>query len=391
MCIRDRCITKEDMENPDRMKLLTVLYITIFVTSLALGTVTFLLPVYIEELGGTYFDMGLIGAIGNIAYTSMTMACGLLLDRYEKIRLYMVFTVFSAFVVILFAFTENITGVIIMRALLGLCSATFWVTASTLTANISPTEELTRSMGRYNLSWISGFTVGPYLGGLITNAYGFQFLFLLLSSLFLVSIALIFFNLRGKIVLKNTKMDRDTGTIFSLKPILWAYLALFPFTLVLGIYMAILPGYMKMIGITASLIGLLLTLTNGVRVVGFITVERWVNLGTKKSMALAAILLTASMYTVGGASNTAEFALPLILYGVASGIITPVMLDYITKRASKNGLGLAMGAHEGTYGLGMLLGPMSGGYIAETYSIPTLFLLLTGVSLLILPVLLKLD
>lgn len=379
------------MENPDRMKLLTVLYITIFVTSLALGTVTFLLPVYIEELGGTYFDMGLIGAIGNIAYTSMTMACGLLLDRYEKIRLYMVFTVFSAFVVILFAFTENITGVIIMRALLGLCSATFWVTASTLTANISPTKELTRSMGRYNLSWISGFTVGPYLGGLITNAYGFQFLFLLLSSLFLVSIALIFFNLRGKIVLKNTKMDRDTGTIFSLNPILWAYLALFPFTLVLGIYMAILPGYMKMIGITASLIGLLLTLTNGVRGVGFITVERWVNLGTKKSMALAAILLTASMYTVGGASNTAEFALPLILYGVASGIITPVMLDYITKRASKNGLGLAMGAHEGTYGLGMLLGPMSGGYIAETYSIPTLFLLLTGVSLLILPVLLKLD
>lgn len=379
------------MENLDRMRLLTVLYITIFVTSLALGTVTFLLPVYIEELGGTYIDMGLIGAIGNIAYTSMTMACGMLLDRYEKIRLYMVFTVFSAFVVILFAFTENITGVIIMRALLGLCSATFWVTASTLTANISPTKELTRSMGRYNLSWISGFTVGPYLGGLITNAYGFQFLFLLLSSLFLVSIALIFFNLRGKIVLKNTKMDRDTGTIFSLKPILWAYLALFPFTLVLGIYMAILPGYMKMIGITASLIGLLITLTNGVRGVGFITVERWVNLGTKKSMALAAILLTASMYTVGGASNTAEFALPLILYGVASGIITPVMLDYITKRASKNGLGLAMGAHEGTYGLGMLLGPMIGGYIAETYSIPTLFLLLTGVSLLILPVLLKLD
>ena len=379
------------MENLDRMRLLTVLYITIFVTSLALGTVTFLLPVYIEELGGTYFDMGLIGAIGNIAYTSMTMACGLLLDRYEKIRLYMVFTVFSAFVVILFAFTENITGVIIMRALLGLCSATFWVTASTLTANISPTKELTRSMGRYNLSWISGFTVGPYLGGLITNAYGFQFLFLLLSSLFLVSIALIFFNLRGKIVLKNTKMDRDTGTIFSLNPILWAYLALFPFTLVLGIYMAILPGYMKMIGITASLIGLLITLTNGVRGVGFITVERWVNLGTKKSMALATILLTASMYTVGGASNTAEFALPLILYGVASGIITPVMLDYITKRASKNGLGLAMGAHEGTYGLGMLLGPMIGGYIAETYSIPTLFLLLTGVSLLILPVLLKLD
>ena len=379
------------MENPDRMKLLTVLYITIFVTSLALGTVTFLLPVYIEELGGTYIDMGLIGAIGNIAYTSMTMACGMLLDRYEKIRLYMVFTVFSAFVVILFAFTEDITGVIIMRALLGLCSATFWVTASTLTANISPAKELTRSMGRYNLSWISGFTVGPYLGGLITNAYGFQFLFLLLSSLFLVSIALIFTNLRGKIVLKNTKKDRDTVTLFSLKPILWAYLALFPFTLVLGIYMAILPGYMKMIGIAASLIGLLLTLTNGVRGVGFITVERWVNLGTKKSMALAAILLTASMYTVGGASNTAEFALPLILYGVASGIITPVMLDYITKRASKNGLGLAMGAHEGTYGLGMLLGPMIGGYIAETYSIPTLFLLLTGVSLLILPVLLKLD
>ena len=373
------------------MRLLTVLYVTIFVTSLALGTVTFLLPVYIEELGGTYIDMGLIGAIGNVAYTSMTLACGMLLDRYEKIRLYMVFTVCSALVVILFAFTKDITGIIIMRTLLGLGSATFWVTASTLTANISPPEELTRSMGRYNLSWIMGFTVGPYLGGLIANAYGFQFLFLLLSSLFLVSIALIFTNLHEKIVLKNTKTDREPFSLFTLKPILWAYLTLFPFTLVLGVYMAILPGYMKMIGIAASLIGLLLTLTNGVRGVGFITVERWVNLGTKKSMALATILLTASMYTVRGASNTAEFVLPLILYGIASGIITPVILDYITKRATKKGLGLAMGAHEGTYGLGMLLGPMIGGYIAETYSIPTLFLLLTGVSLLIFPLLVKLD
>ena len=98
--------------------------------------------------------MGLIGAVGNVVYTAITLACGYTLDRYEKIRLYTGFTVFGGIVMLLFSVAKTIPQIILVRGLLGAAAASFWVSASTLTAEISPRSELTRSLGRYNLAWI---------------------------------------------------------------------------------------------------------------------------------------------------------------------------------------------------------------------------------------------
>ena len=157
------------MDDRERRGILWKLYATIFFTSTGLGTCTFLLPVYAETLGANYTQLGLIGAVGNVVYTIITIACGYTLDRYEKIRLYTLFTVFGAVTMVLFSAAKTISQIILIRGLLGAAAASFWVSASTLTAEISPRTELTKSLGRYNLSWILGFTVGPYLGNYLQS------------------------------------------------------------------------------------------------------------------------------------------------------------------------------------------------------------------------------
>ncbi|TRO60408.1 hypothetical protein E2P71_00775, partial [Candidatus Bathyarchaeota archaeon] len=114
------------MEDTERLSILRVLYATIFFTSTGLGTCTFLLPVYAETLGATYTDLGLIGAVGNIVYTAITLACGYTLDRYEKIRLYTVFTVFGSLTMVLFSMAGTIPQIVIVRGILGAASASFW-------------------------------------------------------------------------------------------------------------------------------------------------------------------------------------------------------------------------------------------------------------------------
>ena len=156
----------------ERNSLLRVLYITIFLTSTGLGTATFLLPVFAFGLGADYVSLGLMGAARNLVYTIGTLTVGYLLDRFERIRIYIGFMVISAVVVALFGAMDSVANLIIWNGLAGLSSASFWVTASTLTADISPPERLTQSISRYNLSWILGFTVGPYFGGLISDAFG---------------------------------------------------------------------------------------------------------------------------------------------------------------------------------------------------------------------------
>lgn len=77
--------------------------------------------------------------------------------------------------------------------------------------------------------------------------------------------------------------------------------------------------------------------------------------------------------------------MPLVLYGTAAGIMTPLILDYIAKRCDKGSLGAAMGLHEGVYGVGMIIGPMAGGTIAEIWGPPLLYRLLAVLALLMLP------
>jgi len=372
------------MDAPQRRAILRVLYVTIFLTATGLGTCTFLLPVYAETLGATYTQLGLIGAVGNLVYTVITLVAGGSLDRFENIKLYMGFTAFGAIVMILFSYADTIPQIILVRGLLGAAAASFWVGASTLTGEISPRQELTRSLGRYNMAWILGFTVGPYLGGLITNSYGYDVFFIASAGVIAVSLGLILSSIRGSIELKQETVH-ETRNLGDLRPLLMSYLTLIPFTMVLGIYMAIIPGHMKTVGLSASLIGLLITITNGVRGCVFFNVEKLVKWGTWQSVLTASTLLAAAMYLVRNAETGTQFAIPLIFYGLGSGIMTPVVLDFISKRTPDKLRGTAMGVHEGIYGVGMCLGPLLGGAIADYYSAATLYGLLVLVSLLILP------
>ena len=368
----------------DKAGLLRVLYVTIFLTAIGLGTASFMLPVYATSLGANYVDLGLMGALRNVVYTLMTLTVGYLLDRFERIRIYFGFMIVGIVVVALFGAMTQVALLIAWSSLLGLVSAAFWVTASTLTANISPPEKLSQSMGRYNLSWILGFVVGPAAGGYISGAYGFQALFLCLAAVIMASVAVILWKIRPAITLRN-RSDSKGFNFAPLRRLALAYLTLVPFTCILGIYMAIMPGYLKLVGLAPALVGLLLTMTNGVRGVGFFKAEWFIAWGTRRSVSLASPLLFVGMLVFSFASSTLEYALPLVLYGAAAGIMTPLMLDYIAKRCDKGSLGAAMGLHEGVYGVGMCLGPMVGGTIAEVWGPPLLYRLLAGLALTMLP------
>jgi MFS family permease len=177
----------------------------------------------------------------------------------------------------------------------------------------------------------------------------------------------------------------------AIRKISLAFVVLLPYAVILGIYMAIIPGHMGNLGISASAIGLLLTMTNGVRGLGFFNSERMVRLGVKKSLGVAAGLMTCAMFLVSFSSSTIEFVVPLALFGLAGGIITPVILDYIAHRAPKEALGTAMGLYECVYGIGMTIGPLAGGALAEAFNPSKLYLLLAALAIFILPLALGLD
>ena len=374
----------------DRLRHLRVLYATIFLSATGLGTTTFLLPVYAASIGASYVDLGLLGAVGNIVYTVFTLTTGLLLDRFERLRLYTVYAFMGALILGFFTLADDIPRLVIARALMGVASASFWVSASTLTADISPPERLTQSMGRYNLSWITGFAIGPYLGGLVSSNLGFNTLFLCTASLMVASGLLSQLMLRPRLSLRN-RSGSEGLSLAPFRRLSAAYLTLLPFTMVLGIYMAIVPGHLSLEGLTASTVGLLVTMTNVARGLTFFNVERFVAWGARRSVALASALLVSGMLVFSYSTGLAGYASALALYGVAAGIMTPVVLDYIVKRCEPGSLGAAMGLHEGVYGVGMFIGPIAGGGLAEVYGPQILYRALAALSVAVLPLSRRLE
>ncbi len=372
------------MEKPND-RLLGSLYLTNFLSSLAFGTIIYLLPVYAEGLGASYYDLGIIGGVGNAVYTVSTLVTGFLLDRFDRARFYSVSCILGVAAMLSFLQTSGVTEITLVRGLLGGVSAAFWVATSTIIADASPPELLTRSMARYNLSWMTAFVVGPFLGGIMSDAFGFPFLFVAASMINVVSLVIISAFIRPRYTRRKGSSDMRVS-LQALKDLSYVYAALIPYALILGIYMAILPGHMKALGIATAMVGLLITVSNGFRGLGFLFAERFVAWGVKKSLALSSALLFTALLLVAFSRGAVSFLIPMILLGFAGGIITPVILDCVANGTRPDALGAALGTHEAIYGLGMCLGPVAGGAFAEAIQPTALYLTLAVLSLLMLPV-----
>ena len=371
------------MSGGDRRELLRLLYASCFLVATAIGTPMMLASVQAEKLGATLLDIGLMGTAAAAAYTAMTLFAGALLDRFEKVRLYLAFNIFSALCLIYFAFANDIGQVFIGRVLIGLAGGAFWAAAGAVTADLAPPELLTHAIGRYNLSWILGFVLGPLAGGWIADSYGYPTLWALLTGVMFIALVVNGMMLpKIRLESQSDVIKFDFSAIGSLK---WAYITMIPYALGLGIYFYILPGYMAEKGISVTIIGILLALDSAIKGVGFYYSERVVSAGMKKGMLIGSIGLAASLIGVAYASSALDFLLPLIIFGAANGIIEPLIANYIAHGSPRGSLGATMSFYEFMYGAFTCVSPIAAGYISQLYPVSATYIGLGLITLLIIP------
>jgi predicted MFS family arabinose efflux permease len=367
----------------DRRGLLRLLYLSVFLVATAIGTPMMLAPVQAERLGATLFDIGIMGTAAAAVYTVMTLIAGTLLDRFEKVRLYLAFNVFTVGCLVYLALATDFRQVFIGRVLLGISGGAFWAAAGAITADMAPSELLTHAIGRYNLSWILGFVIGPFVGGWVADTYGYATLWWLLTAVMAAALVV------NGVLVPRIRLEAESREIrfdFSaVSQLRWAYLTMIPYALGLGIYFYILPGYMAEKGLTATVIGFLLALDSAVKGVGFYYSERIVGVGVRRGMLAATVALAVSLVGVAYASSSLEFLWPLVLFGAANGVIEPLILDFIAHGSPRGSLGATMSFYEFMYGAFTCVSPIAAGYISQLYPLSTTYIGLGLITLLIIP------
>jgi len=381
--IRVTALAFSTLSDEGRKGLLRLLYLSVFLVATAIGTPMMLASVQVERLGATLLDIGLMGTASAVAYTVTTLIAGALLDRFEKVRLYLAFNVFTAGCLAYLVFSRDVGQIFIARVLIGFSGGAFWAAAGAVTADIAPPDLLTQAIGRYNLSWILGFVIGPFAGGWVADTYGYPFLWMLLTGVMVVALMV-----NGVMVPKirleteSKKIKFDFSAVTSLK---WAYITMIPYALGLGIYFYILPGYMADKGLTATAIGFLLALDSAVKGMGFYYSEKIVGIGMKRGMLVGSIGLAISLAGVAYATTELGFLGPLILFGAANGIIEPIIMNFIAHGSPRGSLGATLSFYEFMYGAFTCVSPVVAGYLSQLYPVSTTYVALGLITLLIIP------
>jgi MFS transporter, DHA1 family, multidrug resistance protein len=95
--------------------------------------------------------------------------------------------------------------------------------------------------------------------------------------------------------------------------------------------------------------------------------------GRRPLMITAWMLGVISTLMMGIAKSLPLYLVGLALYGVTAFVASPLS-SYVTAARGKWEVGTALSLTTATYGLGMALGPVSGGWIAEQYGMSTSYL-----------------
>lgn len=157
---------------------LGIIFLTVFIDLIGFGIVLPLLPLYSKDFGASGFLIGAIMGIYSLMQFIFSPMWGRWSDRIGRRPLLLFSTCGAAVSYVIFALgaaTHGMTALLIIlgsRALAGFCGANITV-AQAYIADITPPSKRSKSMALIGIAFGLGFIVGPVVGGVSIQHFGF--------------------------------------------------------------------------------------------------------------------------------------------------------------------------------------------------------------------------
>jgi MFS transporter, DHA1 family, multidrug resistance protein len=284
------------------------------------------------------------------------------------------------------AFATTPVMLLILRFVVGFFSGFITVSFSYL-SRITPKEHIGEALGTLQTGSIAGGIIGPLIGGLLSDFFGFQIVFALTGLCIFLTLIPVIFLLEKDPVVKQTKEKHGTFKQVLTNPVL---VSLFITTFivqasVLGTNSMMTIFVKNLVGNVSNLAflsGLASSITGIATIIGAPYLGKLGDrLGQAKIlpvvMLLSGVLALPQLWT----HNIYELYIWRFLQGLFLGGMWPAIQTLIHKRSPKIVQGRAFGVTSSSRFLGNLTGPMVGGYISGAFATIYVFLF-SGVILI---------
>jgi DHA1 family multidrug resistance protein-like MFS transporter len=372
----------------------------------AFGFVFPFLPLYIAELGvGDVQQVEIWSGLSSFAQ-AMVLAIsspiwGAVADRRGR-RLMVLRAAFGGGVVIgLMGFAQNIWQFLGLRLIQGATTGVV-AAASALAISFVPRQRVGMALGLIQMSSFAGQAVGPSLGGLSADHFGYRLSFGVSGCLFLLAGVLTVLFVRENFVPPPPDATRSGGLAGLLRDIrirsrdrqlLIMMLVLFSAQFGVNVVQPMLPLFVQYIDPSqsaATVTGLIFTVAG---VVAAISSLVWGRLGDRighRRLLIAMALGAGLVYIPQGlVVSVVQLIVLRGVLGIFDGGLLP-SANALIASSTPVGKSGGSGSHGTTYGLvylangfGFAFGPLAGGVIAATLGLRNVFFVTAAILLVI--------
>lgn len=179
----------------------TALFIAIlagFLTPFDLSAVNIALPTLGEEFAMDAIQMGWVSTAYLLASAVFLVPFGRIADIRGRKKVFAaglaIFTL-ASFLMIL---APSALAVILLRVLQGFGSAMIFGTAVAILTSVTPPEQRGKALGIYTTAVYLGLSLGPFLGGILTDRFGWRSIFFVNIPIGILAVLLVFLFLKGE-------------------------------------------------------------------------------------------------------------------------------------------------------------------------------------------------
>jgi DHA1 family multidrug resistance protein-like MFS transporter len=353
-----------------------VLFIAVFASTMGVGFIGPLLPLYARDLGAAGLTLGMLFAGYSVARVVFMPFIGRLSDKRGR-RSFLVaglafYTVFS----LAYISANTIGHLIVVRALHGASAGMVIPIAQAYIGDLSPKGREGSYMGTFMVSLFAAFGLGPLLGGALADRFGMHAPFYVMGVLSAVALLLILIflpelGLHGVSEERRSPVRAVIGDTVIVAVILFRTVVAFG----RGLVIPFLPFVAESRGASLSTIGFLLA-TN-ILLSAFLQVP-FGRLADRMSKPLL-----ISLGIVGSAGVI--FAIPYCrtvgaLFGVqaATGVFSALGFPAGLAMAAQAGkrfhaMGTVMSLFNSGMSIGLIVGPLGGGLLADALGLDFVF------------------
>ncbi|HPB25758.1 MAG TPA: MFS transporter [Bacteroidales bacterium] len=330
------------------------------------------LPLYlVNDLEASEMQVGIVVGAYTIAAVLVRPFSGFALDRFGRRVVFLIALVIYSFLFAGYLVALSITAILMLRFAQGLTWGFTTVSGSTVAADIIPATKRGQGIGYFALSTTIGMSVGPVIGLFICQQWGFIVVFLASCIISLMSLACAWAIQMRKRFVVGKRMTFHWNILFdkkSLRPSANVFITMIAY----GSMLSFVALYGQELGVkNASLY--FLFLSAGIAIARLTSGKEFDRHGPRRIITVCIALLIIGFPMLALAKNAVLYFFSAIIIGFGNGVIFPTFQSIVNNLANSTHRGAANSTLYTAVDLGMGLGMVMSGLIAQKISLSAIF------------------